>query len=184
MTAFEFSHPLRLDTLGDNAAKPVRLSADEAARARLANRFGIEAVEALEAALTVRRERGDEIQVDGTLNAVVIQACVVTLEPVTTAVEVPIDVRLVPETAAGLDEPVEDGDVVLEDGGPDLDTYGAGGPDLGEVVAQTLALHLPAYPRAPDALDAGTLDAGSDGDTPPEGTHRPFSGLKDLLKKP
>lgn len=112
----------------------------------------------------------------GHLGATVIQPCVVTLEPVTTRIEAP----LVRSFLENLPEPDADDMEMPED--DSLEPLGAV-IDLGDVMAEALALNLPDYPRADGAaLDASALDADEGPDeAPPE--QKPFSGLQDLRNK-
>lgn len=146
----EFSRLLRLGLVGPDGRREV-LEADEAERAALARRFGIPAVGSLRAELRLWPEAGGAVRAEGRLAADVVQSCVVTLEPVPQRVEEGVALRLLPEGA----EPQDDADE------PDEIPSGAGGVvDLGEAVAEQLALALDPYPRAPDAaLPAEASDA-------------------------
>jgi len=104
----------------------------------------------------------------------VIQACVASGEPVPAVIAESFTLRFVPLRA------VDDPDEEMELAEDDLDEifYEGGAVDLGEAAAQTLALALDPFPRAPDADDklrqAGVIgeeDAG------------PFAALKALKDK-
>lgn len=136
----EFSYPLVLAHVPAEGLA-LRLEADAEARARLAARLGLLALHALSAELRLNPEPEGRIGVRGRLWAELEQACVVTLEPVAGRIDAPIAWRLLP---AGL-EP-SDGD----DDPDDIETE-AGVADLGEALAQDLALALDPYPRAPGA---------------------------------
>ena len=136
----EFSHPLVMAHVPADGMT-LRLEADDAARARLAERLGLLALQALTAELRLRPEPEGCIGVRGHLRAELEQACVVTLEPVAQRVDEPVAWRLLP---AGV-EPT-DGD----DDPDDIETE-AGVADLGEALAQQLSLALDSYPRLPDA---------------------------------
>lgn len=137
----EFSRPFPLGSVGPDGRREV-LEADEAERAALAARFGIPAVESLRAELRLRPEADGAVRAEGRLAAEVVQSCVVTLEPVAQRVEEAVALRLLP---AGL-EPRDDPDE------PDEIPSRNGVVDLGEAVAEQLALALDPYPRAPGAV--------------------------------
>lgn len=144
----EFSRPLSLGSVGLDGRQEI-LEADEAERAALAARFGIPGVESLHAELRLWPEADGAVRVEGRLAAEVVQSCVVTLEPVAQRVEEAVALRLLP---AGL-EPRDDPDEPDEIPSPN------GVVDLGEAVAEQLALALDPYPRAPGAvLPAGASD--------------------------
>jgi len=159
----------------------VTVVADEAERAALARRFALEAIDRLEAEVSVVRANEDIIA-SGRLAAAVTQACVATGEPVPATLDEPFAVRFRPEPQVDApDEEIELGeeemDVIFHDGAL---------VDVGEAVAQTLALNLDPYPRCGDAVEA--LRAAGVKDEAEEQTETgPFQGLaalKDKLAKP
>lgn len=167
----EFSRAERLDTIGGEA-RSVRIAADARERAALARRFGLIAVAALEAAFQVRRD-GADVLATGRVSGAVTQACSVTGEPVEAAIDEPVDLRFVAEADAG--EEVE-----LDAGALDTLPIEGGAVDLGEAAADTLALALDPFPRAPGAA-AALKAAGvlSEGEADPFG---PLAALRDTLK--
>lgn len=147
----EFSRPLPLGLVGPDGRREA-LEADEGEREALARRFGIPAVERLRAELRLWPEADGAVRAEGRLDASVVQSCVVTLEPVPQRVEEAVALRLLP---AGR-EPQDDAD----DAADEVATRN-GVADLGEAVAEQLALALDPYPRAPDAvLPAEAGEAG------------------------
>jgi uncharacterized metal-binding protein YceD (DUF177 family) len=148
MTAPEFSRTVRIDTIGEQT-RPMEIAADEGERAALARRFGLLGLGRLEAALTLSR-RGEEIAVHGTLAASVTQACVATAEPVSSDVAAPFDIlfRPQPDPAAAEEE------VELSESEMDVVFLTGAELDVGEAVAETLALALDPYPRAQGADEA------------------------------
>jgi uncharacterized metal-binding protein YceD (DUF177 family) len=140
MTPPEFSRPLRVAGVPP-AGQRLRLEATPAECAALAARLGVPAVHMLAATLTLRPDRADGIAVDGMLEARVTQECVVTLEPVEQAVSEPLALRILPEGQAPSDDPDAEDEVEVQ----------GGMAELGEVLAQLLALALDPYPRAPGA---------------------------------
>lgn len=161
----EFSRPVSLARIPP-AGREERLAATPGECAALARRFGIPAVNRLVALLRLRPEAGDAVWVEGRLSAEVVQECVVTLAPVTQAVEEAVALRILPP-GAGFSEDPEGPDEIEAEG--DV-------ADLGEALAEQLALALDPYPRAAGA----SLDApgGAEGEGPPPGG--PFAGLAAL----
>ena len=174
MSAPEFSRPVRVDSLGATARK-LRIEADESERAGLARRFGLAALARLEAQLDIRRE-GSEVTISGAIAAVAVQTCVATGEPVTARIEAPFAIAFRPQPdAAGAEEGIE-----LSDSELDVVFYDAASIDVGEAVAETLALNLDPYPRAPGAAEA--LKAAGVKREEEAGPFGAFAGLRDKLK--
>jgi uncharacterized metal-binding protein YceD (DUF177 family) len=162
----EFSRPERLDTIGAGE-REVRIAADQAERAALAKRFGVESVERLEAVLTVKREAAG-IAVRGRVTGALVQACSVTGAPLDTTIDEPVALLFVER----LDEQEE---VELDAGALDTVEIEGGAVDLGEAAAETMALAIDPFVRSPDA-DAVLREAG----VISEDEHRPLGGLQGL----
>ena len=174
MTGAEFSRPVRIDTLGEQP-RPMHVAAEPEERASLAARFGLLALDRLEAELTLSRT-GEDVAAQGTLQASVVQACVASGAPVPATVAAPFDILFRPQAASpGADEEIE-----LNESELDVVFYDQVVIDLGEAVAETLALSLDPYPRAPDA-DVILRKAG----VKPEGQEEkgPFAALASLKDK-
>jgi uncharacterized metal-binding protein YceD (DUF177 family) len=166
----EFAAPVRLDTIG-SAPRTVSIEADADQRAALAMRFGLIALDHLSAEATLVRD-GDIIVVDGTIRADAVQPCVASGEPVPSHVDAPFALRFVPDAV------VEEEEVELDEDELDTLPYSGGSIDVGEAVAQTLALSLDPFPRAEQADDA-LREAGVVG----EEEMSPFAALKALKDK-
>ncbi|BAV65268.1 YceD family protein [Sphingobium cloacae] len=149
----EFSRPVRIDQLGRHAA-PMTISANEAERAALARRFNLLALDRLEADYALAEEDG-AILARGHVRADLAQPCVATGVPVPETVDTELLLRFVAEESA-LPEGEE-----LELDAEDCDTIGYSGNiiDMGEAVAETVALAMTPYPRSPEA-DAVLREAG------------------------
>ncbi len=141
----EFSRPERIDTIGERE-RAVSISADAVERAAVAKRFGLAAIERLDAALTIRRI-GGAIAVAGTVSAAVVQACSVTGDPLSVTIDEPVALGFV--EALELGEEVELGEDAL-----DTVEIEDGAIDLGEAAAETMALALDPFPRGPNAAAA------------------------------
>lgn len=154
-----------------------RLVADRAARAALAQRFDLVSLDRLEADLEVRRAAGGAIAT-GSMLALVVQRCVVSSEPVSARIETALDLRFEPEA-----EPAAETELAAET--MDILPLEDGTIDLGEAVAQSLALALDPWPRADEAaLAAARRHLMTEAEA--EAAHAdlkafasPFSALKD-----
>jgi uncharacterized metal-binding protein YceD (DUF177 family) len=168
MIAPEFSRLVRLVP----ERREVELEANEAERAALAKRFGILGIGALSARLRLEPEPGGAVRARGRLEAEVEQTCVVTLEPVAQRVSAPLDLRILAEG----DEPSDD-----DPDSPDEIESEGGQVDLGEAVAEQLALALDPYPRAEGAV----LPVLDDSPPPEEAPARPnpFAKLAKLREE-
>jgi uncharacterized metal-binding protein YceD (DUF177 family) len=142
----EFSRPYRIDTIGDRPRR-IEIEANEEERTALARRFGLLGIDRLAADLTVHREASG-IVAEGRVEAAVGQACVVTGEPVPATINEAVALRFVEEDAPAEEE--------VELSGDALDTMPIEGGtiDLGEAAAETMALALDPFPRAPGAEEA------------------------------
>jgi uncharacterized metal-binding protein YceD (DUF177 family) len=170
----EFSRLIRLDSLGTQPWA-VTLEADGPERAALAIRFDLVAIDRLEAEAECVRE-GDVVNVTGTLSGDVTQSCVASGEPVPARINESFILRFVPDPS--LDTQAEEVELSEED--CDVIGYSGGGIDLGEAVAETMALALDPFPRSPTA-EAALRSAGvlSEEDA---GPFAALKGLKDKLK--
>jgi hypothetical protein len=158
----EFSRVVEVERLGAEGID-MEIEADADERAALARRFGLVAIGRLAARVGVRRIDRRLIRVRGRLEADVTHTCVVTLEAVPEHVEEGF--------VAVYGDAAEDGEAALAaalEAEEDLpEPLSEGGIDVGETVAQHLALALDPYPRAPGAeipaeYAAGPSAAGGD----------------------
>ncbi len=141
----EFSRIVRLNEIGDGTReRTVEANAQE--RAALARRFGLLALDRLEARLHIVPEAKSWL-LSGTLRADLAQPCVATGEPVPATLDLPFAVRFVRNLESGGDTE----EVELSEEDCDLMELDGERIDMGETVAQSLALNLDPYPRAPDA---------------------------------
>jgi hypothetical protein len=131
---YEFSRPLPVDRVPALGCHE-RLAADEKECAALAKRLGVPKIHSLGGMLKIVPWRGGGLKVTGALNAEVNQISVISLEVFTSTLEFPVERYFLP-SRAGAPGPEEDVDVVEH-----------GVIDLGEILAETLALELDPYPR-------------------------------------
>lgn len=166
----EFSHPVKAGQIR-SAPQSYELTADAAACAALAARFGLPGIAALTGHFILTHERAGTIAATLTMQARVTQTCVLTLEPFAAEIAERVDLRFVPATA--LEEEEVFAPESLE--GPDEIPFEDGMIDLGEALAEQLALALDPYPRKPGAKMPGA--AADDGASP-------FAALRAKFTKP
>ena len=142
MSAPEFSRPF--DRRGITA-QPVRLVASEAECAALAVRFAIPTVMRLEAALDVYAE-GEVIHARGRMQADIVQTCAVSGDDLPMRIDDVITLRFVHPRAYQPDEEVELAEEELDE-----IEYEGTSFDLGEAVAQSLALAIDPFAVGPEA---------------------------------
>ena len=131
---YEFSRPLQVDrvpALGSHE----RIAADEKECAALAKRLGLPKLHSLGGLLKAVPWRGGGLKITGTLNAKVDQVSVISLETFTSTLEYTIE-RYFLSPRAGNPTAEEDVDIIEH-----------GIVDLGEILAETMALELDPYPR-------------------------------------
>ena len=131
---YEFSRPLLVDRVPALGCHE-RLAADEKECAALAKRFDLPKIHMLGGLLKVVPWRGGGLKVTGTLNARVDQVSVISLETFTSDLEFAIE-RYFLSPRAGQPAAEEDVDVIEN-----------GSVDLGEILAESMALELDPYPR-------------------------------------
>lgn len=150
----------------------VRIEADAAERAALARRFGLVAIERLIAQVTLTPD-GAAVIAAGMLDAAVTQSCAVSGEDLAVTIGEPIALRFVPPgTLLHSDEEIE-----LDAGALDELEMDGSQFDLGEAVAQSLALAIDPFAVGPMAEEArrraGIVDQAASG---------PFAALSALKK--
>lgn len=142
----EFSFPIDV-TQVPAAGRDYTLTAKETERKKVARRLDMLDLPSFSAALHIAPAAGGLVQVSGRIHADVVQACVVSLEPVKAVIAEDFTMtysRVHPKTTA------EEVDLDAEDDPPEVlqgDVL-----DLGEAVVEQLALLIDPYPRAPGAV--------------------------------
>ena len=145
----EFSRPVRASDIGP-AREPRLVTAGAAERAALATRFGLLTLDRLEARLTLAREAAG-IRVRGTVDAAGAQPCGLSGEPVPFMLSETVALLLT-ETAP------DGGEIELAADDLDAEPLAGDSIDLGEIAAQSMALGLDPYPRAPGVAAPGVID--------------------------
>ena len=138
----EFSRTVDLRQL---ALEPVHLEATPGECAALAARFGLVAVSRLAADLTLEQDR-DAVRARGRFAADVVQSCAISAEDLAVRIAEPLDLRFVAAGSVQLGEEVE-----LQADALDEIEFAGTTIDLGEAVAQSLALAIDPFLEGPDA---------------------------------
>jgi uncharacterized metal-binding protein YceD (DUF177 family) len=174
-----FSHPLKVAGVSAKASV-LKLNANADELAGLARLWDVVSLGALTAELQVVRWKKDGVRLTGEVKADVVQACVVTLEPVTSKISETIDQTFVPEGSKLAKIVAQDAaDATIDPDGPDLPELFAGETiDIGAIVAEFAALALDPYPRKPGVDFTPHLEDADTNDRPPS----PFAALKDWKK--
>lgn len=136
----EFSRPVDVSRLA--LKELVRaIAADEAERAALAERFDLLSLDRFEAEVQLGRLPGGFVRLTAVFCADLVQACVVTLEPIASRVE---------ERFSLLYGATDDArEVVVDQDSETVEPLAGDTIDIGEAVAQQLSLALNPFPRAP-----------------------------------
>lgn len=174
----EFSRPRLPERLPPDGFTET-ITADAAEREALARRFEIQAIEALTAEIHLKPVAGGAmVRVAGRLSADVVQTCVVTLEPLPAHVEEDFDMTFGPEEEY---RPGQEIHLDVEAAEPPEPFTEDGAVDVGEVVAEHLALALDPFPRKGDAAVAPPPGVEVDG--PDQLPNTPFAALASLKDK-
>lgn len=170
MNGPEFS---RLADVRQSDRKHMRLEAGEAERAGLARRFGLVRIDRLEAELDLDRD-GSNVDVSGRLLADIVQSCAVSGEDLPVAIDEPLTLRFVPASSATMSEEEQE----IDSDEIDEIEYEGSEFDLGEAVAQSLALAIDPFATGPQAEEARRAAGLGD-----EAASGPFAALAALKPK-
>lgn len=160
----EFSRPLKVDRVPRGGSFE-KLAADAKELKALARRLDVPALHSLTAGLRASPWRGGGLKLEGELTVDLDQVSVVSLESFRSSVTFPLLRYFLPEGAASQAEE-EDADPIIN-----------GHVDLGETVAEVLALELDPYPRKPGEDFASAPEPEEPPEPPRES---PFAGLSKL----
>lgn len=174
MSGEEFTHRLALSDVA--RGKAVALSADADARAAIARRLGLMALDRFTLEAEVRGIAGGAAA-KGQIKAKVVQACAATGLPVPATITESFDLRFLRDVLPGA--PVEEEEVEITTEECDILPLEGEALDLGEAAVQTLSLALDPFPRHPGAnrilAEKGVLNEAQAG---------PFAALAALHDKP
>jgi uncharacterized metal-binding protein YceD (DUF177 family) len=151
------------------------LDADEAQRKAIAEIAGLREVLSAHASFDVSPRSGGRFHVAGRVQARVGQTCVVTLDPIESEIDEPIDLMFappeqIPALSSLVDQAPTDDDV------DPPEAIEGGVIDLGRLATDALFLGIDPYPRKKDAVF-------EQGITPPDPEDHPFAALKALKER-
>lgn len=149
---------------------------DAEARAAIAQQLGLSALKKLRFVGEIAPSGARGWTMTAKLGATVVQPCVVTLDPVTTRIDEPVERRYLPA------EYLEDGEPGSETEMPeDTGTEALGSViSAHDVMVESLSLALPQYPRASDAELGEAVFAEVGVEPLKDEDTKPFAGLSAL----
>ncbi len=179
----EIERVVDIDRMGPGGAA-LEISPSDSERAALAKRFGFLGLPAFSARVTVDRRPGGQVVVEGRLRGRIVQACVLTLDPVTQDLDDAFRIVFKQDMADDLDP--ESGEAVLNSQADAPEPLVGNVLDVGAIVAEQLSLAAEPYPRRPGAKLEDVLPKPRQGGRKGQPEHRrhPFAGLAALRDKP
>ena len=189
LTEQEWSHFFDVSDMEKSRPTELKIEASEEERVDLARRFSVKSLLKAEATLSLSRESGI-VHVTGQFDCVMMQNCVVEMEPFEITLSEPVEGWFVDkDSTVSFAAAKKERDVVKshaeveilaekEDPEPILE----GCIDLGELVAQHISLSIPQYPHKEGvAYEVGDEDMQLDDKSPLR--KNPFEALKDWKEK-
>ncbi len=145
-------------------------------RTALANAYDLLAVERLVATATLTPAGAGAVTVDGRVVADIVQACVVSLEPVAQHIDEAFSVRFAPVGSAEARSPAAK-EIAIDPEAPDPPEVMDGTAiDVGALAEEMFVLAIDPYPRAPGA------DLPAEPDQQPESAEEsPFAVLRGVV---
>ena len=179
----EIERLVDLDRMGPSGAA-LEIAPSDSERAALAKRFGFLGLPAVSARVTVDRRVGGQVVVEGRLRGRIVQACVLTLDPVTQDLDDTF--RIVFKADMADDRDPESGEAVLNSQADAPEPLTGNMLDVGEIVAEQLALAAEPYPRRAGVKLEDVLPKSKGGTRrgAPGQQRHPFAGLAALRDKP
>ncbi len=170
----EFSRLIAIEGISPDKVRYEKIEATPEECEALAKRFDLRKISGLKARLNIRRiPGGDIVRLEGAFEADIIQACVVSLQDVPAHIQGSFETFFTEDASKAADETTFD-----PESAEDLPELAVNGQiDLGEIVAQYLALDIDIYPRAPGVnLSAQASGVGT------ERKSNPFQILEGLIQ--
>ena len=179
----EIERIVDIDRMGPNGTA-LEIAASDSERLALAKRFGFLGLPAFSARVTVDRLPGGQVVVEGRLRGRIVQACILTLDPVTQDLDYKFRVVFKQDLAEERDP--ESGEALVSAQADAPEPLPGGLLDVGEIVAEQLSLAADPYPRKhgvklEDVLPKPRKE-GRHGRHEPR--RHPFAGLAALRDKP
>lgn len=183
----EIERMVDLDRMGTGSAA-LDITASDGERAALAKRFGFLGLSAFSARVTVDRRPGGQVIVEGRLRGRIVQACILSLDPVTQ--ELDDAFRIVFKQGLAEERDPESGEALLSAQADAPEPLSGNMLDVGEIVAEQLSLAADPYPRRPGVKLEDVLPKPRKGGkrgrdaAKSEQRRHPFAGLAALRDKP
>lgn len=172
---------LRLSRLRKDGPTEFHFTPSPEAAAAMRDRLGLSGLRKMRLTGAIAPDGRSDWHLTAQLGATVVQPCSVTLEPVTTRIEEPVERLYLKDFAAPHDGEVEMPEDDTQEPLPDA-------IDLAALAEEALALAVPAFPRAESVDDDAPFEARA---TPPgatpidesEDAESPFAALEGLKRK-
>ncbi|PAY04904.1 phosphodiesterase [Bradyrhizobium sp. UFLA03-84] len=150
------------------------ITADEAARKAMADVAELRDVISAQAQFDLQPKRDGSCHVTGRVRARIGQTCVVTLDPIESEIDEPIDVVFAPpEQIPQMADLVDDAEESDEETPDPPEPIVGGFIDIGRLATDALFLGIDPYPRKVDAVFEQEVEA-------PDPENHPFAALKAL----
>ena len=170
-----------LDRMGSGSAA-LDIVASDSERAALAKRFGFLDLPVFSARVTVDRHPGKRVVVEGRLRGKIVQACILTLDPVTQDLDDTFQLVFAQDITDERDP--ESGEAILSASLDAPEPLTGNLLDVGELVAEQLSLAADPYPRRPGAKLEDVMPDVRGRRNRPEQRRHPFASLASLRDKP
>ena len=171
------SRPLKVDEIKDGASGEIAVS--DADMEAVATMLDLAALDGLTLAYRFDHRGDGRLHLVGTLRAKVTQTCIVSLDPVETRLEAPVEVEFWPAELIGPSERSTE-----EPGRPGLfdwpEAIVDGRIDLGPIIYESLATALDPYPKREGARLDWSQEPPGDGEGAGSG---PFAALAALKRR-
>src|SRR5260370_27027562 len=179
----EIERIVDLDRMGLGGTA-VEIVPSEGERSALSRRFGFLSLPAFSARVTVDRRPGGQVVVEGRLRGKIVQACILTLDPVTQELDEAF--RIVFKQDLAEDRDPESGEALVSAQVDAPEPLPGNLLDIGEIVAEQLSLAADPYPRRPGVKLEDVLPKPRHGARPARHEQRPppFADLAALRGKP
>ena len=179
----EIERIVDIDRMG-LAGTALEIAASDSERAALVKRFGFLGLPAFSARVTIDRRPGGQVVVVGRLRGRIVQACILTLDPVSQDLDETF--RLVFKEGLAEERDPESGEALVSAQADAPEPLPGNLLDVGEIVAEQLSLAADPYPRKPgvtleDVMPKPRKDRRQGRQ---EQRRHPFAGLAALRDKP
>ncbi len=122
----------------------------------------------------VTEDDGVTIHLSGLIEADLVQACVVSLDPVASRIEAALE-----RIYSAQEKPDDGDDIIIElDAAEPIEPLSGDTIDVGQAIVEQLALEIDPFPRAPGVAFSGLLGVDSGDNEEPSGQFAALSKLK------